>query len=232
MAEHLWPGASSLPGPRSAQAPAVPAAPATTEDHPERQDPDHLALHVYQCVQRGENRAALDRMAEAQTAAAERPGLLARLLAWEAQAAAALGEGPRARQALRKAKGLAQAEGDAEGEAAITALQAQLMQRLMAAKPPPADTTTALGAALAAFDRGDAEAGLRHAHAAYAQATADNDPREQVLALLAIARSPPHAIDAIATAAGIADASDDFNLVTAVSKAAKMAGLALPTLEF
>jgi hypothetical protein len=171
-------------------------------------------------------------MAEAQTAAADRPALLARLLAWEAQAAAALGEGPRARQALRKAKGLAQAEGDAEGEAAISALQAQLMQRLMAAKPPPPDTTTAIGAALAAFDRGDAAAGLRLAHEAYAQATADNDPREQVLALLAIARSPPHAIDAIATAAGIADASDDFNLVTAVSKAAKMAGLALPTLEF
>ena len=153
MAEHLWPGASALPGPRSAAAPTAPA-----DDHPERQDPDHLALHVYQCVQRGENRAALDRMAEAQTAAADRPALLARLLAWEAQAAAALGEGPRARQALRKAKGLAQAEGDAEGEAAITALQAQLMQRLMAAKPPPPDTTTAIGAALAAFDRGDAAA--------------------------------------------------------------------------
>lgn len=219
MAEHLWPGAAQLPGPR-APAPAAPA-------HPEAQDPDHLALHVYQCVQRGEHRAALDRMTEAQTAAADRPALVSRLLAWEAQAAAALGDGPRARQALRKARALAQSQGDAEGDAALAALQAQLMQRLMASKPPPADEGTAVGRALAAFDRGDPAEGLRLAHLALELATADNDPRERVLALLAIARSPAHALEAIGAAAEIADDSDDFNLVTAVSKAAKMAGFAL-----
>ena len=229
MAEHLWPGATQLPGPRRIDAATDGHAQAQTErPDPERQDPDHLALHIYQCLQRGAHRDALARMAEAQTAAVERPALMARLLAWEAQAAAALGEGPRARQALRKARALAQAEGDTEGDAALAALQAQLMQRLMAAKPPAPDEGTVVGRALAAFDRGDATEGLRLANQAYAIATDDNDARERVLALLAVARSPAHALDAIAAAAQIADDSGDFNLVTAVSKAAKMAGYTLP----
>lgn len=224
MAEHLWPGERALPGPR--QATAVPQG-AGPIDGSERQDPDHLALHVYQAIQRGDNRLALSLGAEAQAAADERPALLARLLAWEAQAAAALGEGPRARQALRRARGLAQSMGDTEGDAALASLQAQLMQRLMASRPPPPDEGTELGRALAAFDRGDVEGGARMAALCVELARADGDPRAQVLALLALARSPTAAAGAIEEAHRVADASGDFNLVTAVSKAARAAGLTL-----
>ena len=224
MAEHLWPGAARLPGPRVAA-----AAPA---DAPERQDPDHLALHVYQAIQRGAPREALGLSAEAQVAAADRPELLARLLAWEAQAAADVGEGPRARQALRRARGLAQSIGDTEGDAALAGLQAQLMQRLMASRPPPPDEATPIGRALAAFDRGDEDEGVRLAAHCLALGRADGDPRAQVLALLAIARSPSRASGAIEEALNVADKSDDFNLVTAVSKAAKAAGLSLPPRVF
>lgn len=219
MAEHLWPGAASLPGPR-VQAPAP-------IDGSERQDPDHLALHVYQAIARGAPREALGLCAEAQVAAADRPALLARLLAWEAQAAVDVGEGPRARQALRRARGLAQSIGDTEGDAALAGLQAQLMQRLMASRPPPPDEGTDIGRALAAFDRGEVEEGARLAAHCASLARADGDARGEVLALLALARSPSATVSAIEAAQEVADLSGDFNLVTAVSKAARAAGQTL-----
>jgi hypothetical protein len=52
------------------------------------------------------------------------------------------------------------------------------------------------------------------------------------MALLALARAPGEAEAAVREAADVADRSNDMNLVTAVARAARAAGVVLPPLIF
>ena len=55
-----------------------------------------------------------------------------------------------------------------------------------------------------------------------------DDAREEVLSLLALARIPGRCEAAIKDAQSVADSSSDKNLVTAVARAARAAGVPLP----
>ena len=79
--------------------------------------------------------------------------------------------------------------------------------------------------AVAALDAGRTQAGELLALGALSQARAAQDNREIILALLALARLPHRTTAALKQAHGVADASGDMNLVTAVSRAAKAAGV-------
>lgn len=187
---------------------------------------DDLARQLYEALQRGENSAALEQVPAALDAATDRPALAARIHAWEAQAATVLGDGKRARAALRSAQALATAVGDDAGVAAIAQLRAGLMQALLAHRQaPPAPPDTPVARANAAVDRGELEHGAKLAEAARHEAQAASDPREEVLALLVMARIPGRAEPSIREAARVADQSNDRNLVTAVAHAARAAGV-------
>ncbi len=194
---------------------------------------DALALEVYRRLQADDPRGALALAADALPLTAGRPGLEARLRCWSAQAHIELGAFKPAREALRAALAVAQAAGDPDGESAVAQLRLQLSARQLAAAPPAAELPdTPVGRAAAAFDRGDPEAGARLAREARAAAAAVGDPREEVMALLALARAPGEAEAAVREAADVADRSNDMNLVTAVARAARAAGVALPPLIF
>ncbi len=190
-------------------------------------DADQQALAVYRHLQAGRSAAVLAAVPAALEAADARPALAARLRAWEAQAAADLGEGKRARAALRAADALATAIGDEQGIAAIAQLRAGLMRTLMARRPSDERPDTPVAHANHAVDSGDHDTGLRLAREARRLAREADDAREEVLALLVEARIPGHADAAIRSAARVADASNDRNLVTAVAHAARAAGVDL-----
>jgi hypothetical protein len=103
-----------------------------------------------------------------------------------------------------------------------------LLAELAPASKPALATTTPVGLAVEALDKGETKRGELLALGAHRLAVRDGDVREQVLALLALARIPHRTTAAIDEAARVADESGDANLVTAVAKAAKAAGHALP----
>jgi len=190
------------------------------------------ARTIYRLLQAGRNHDAIARLHGFVDAAdaASRPDLCARGLAWLAQAQLGIGDLSGARVALRRAAAIATAIDDTAGLQAIRELRQQVGARAMAAPPAaPAPDETLIGQACAAFDAGDAEGGLALATEAHATA---QTPRDEVLALLAIARAPGHAERAVLQAALVADAASDFNLVHAVSRAARAAGVSLPAKVF
>jgi hypothetical protein len=196
---------------------------------------DAAALALYRCLQRGEHREAIKCAMQLQGSLGERPLLLSKVLAWQAQAHIALGEGAPARKVLREAITLAQAQGDHEGVAALKGLQASMMAQLLANRPPPLDPEQAerpLGRASRAIDAGSHVEALAILAEASLEAKNQGDSRELVLTLLMRARIPGEAKSAIEEAFHVADDSGDFNLVTAVAKAARAAGLPLPELTF
>jgi len=199
------------------------------------EDADSAALALYRCLQRGEHREAIQRATQLQGKLNERPQLLSKVLAWQAQAHLALGEGPPARKVLREAIALAEAQSDFDGVAALKGLQASMMAQLLANRPPPLDPEQAerpLGRASRAIDAGSHAEALAILAAAREEARRLGDSRELVLCLLMRARIPGEAQSAINEAFHVADDSGDFNLVTAVAKAARAAGLPLPELTF
>jgi len=190
---------------------------------------DDLALEAYRRLQAGDPRGALREIAAALPLMAGRPALEARLRCWSAQAQMDLGDFKEARTALREALTLAQASGDPAGESAVAQLRLQLSARQLAKAPPAAELPdTPVGRAAAAFDRGDVAEGARLAQEARLAAVQDADPREEVMALLALARAPGEAEAAVRAAADVADRSNDRNLVTAVARGARAAGVVLP----
>jgi len=189
-------------------------------------DIDGRARAVYQMMQRGHFGAAAEALPPFIAAAdgARRPDLCARGWTWLAQAHLQRNHIRPARNALRQAAAIATAIGDDAGLEVISNLRRAVGAKAMQAAPPP-QTDTAVGRACAALDAGKLEEGAELARIAFAEATRDNNPREQVLALLALARVPGQAEPAIRRAAEVADHSNDRNLVTAVAHAARAAGV-------
>ena len=195
-------------------------------------DPDELVsdqeqaiLEMVLALKKGDGAKALEVAEMAYEGAAGRPALEARVLTWWAQALQIAGDRDGARARLGAALAKAEEAGDAAGVEAIQPLLTELA-------PPPAAkqpvSTTPVGLAVEALDKGDTKRGELLALGAHRLAVRDGDVREQVLALLALARLPHRTRAAIEEAARVADESGDANLVTAVAKAAKAAGHALP----
>ncbi len=124
----------------------------------------------------------------------------------------------------RPAAGGAVAAVDA-GDPDLGAQVARAAIAAAAAAPAPSTPSTPSGRAVAAFDAGDPDFGAQLARAAIAAAREAADPREEVIALLALARHPDHTEASIRAAADVADRANDFNLVTAVAHAARSAGV-------
>jgi hypothetical protein len=190
-------------------------------------DADGLSVEIYRRLSRQDPEGALELMEDALAAAVDRPGLRARLHGWHAQALLGLRRPEEASSAALRGIKAARSIGDADGIAALRDLQTQAIAQAGALKAPPPDVTTPVGMAVAALDAGRDKAGELLALGALRQAQAEGDSRETVLALLALARLPHRTDSALRQAHEIADASDDMNLVTAVAKAAKAAGVDL-----
>lgn len=188
-----------------------------------------LEAHAaYTLVQRGRYAEATDRLPRliAAADAAQRPDLCARAWTWLGHAHLYRSELGPARRALRQAAALATALGDDQGLAAISQLRQAVGAKAMQAAPP-AQADTPIGRACLALDAGDHALGARLAREARDAARADEDPRGEVLAWLALARVPTEADAAVRAAADVADRSGDRNLVTAVAHAARAAGVVL-----
>ena len=156
--------------------------------------------------------------------AAGRSDLCARGLTWLGQAHLQRNDLRAARKALREAAAIATALGESAGLDAISELRRAVGAKAMQSAPPQV-TETLIGRACAALDDGDQATGEQLALEALAQAQTANDPREQVLALLALARVPGRTETSIRSAADVADQSNDRNLITAVAHAARAAGV-------
>ncbi len=190
------------------------------------------ARTIYRLLQAGKNREALERLPPFidQADSATRPDLCARGLAWLGQAHLGLNDLAGARQALRRASAIATAIEDEAGLQAIRELRNELGARAMAAPPSvPEPDDSLIARACAAFDLGRPAEGLTLARQAQAAAAS---PRDEVLALLAIARAPAETHAAILHAAEVADRASDFNLVHAVTRASRAAGVVLPPKVF
>ena len=82
------------------------------------------------------------------------------------------------------------------------------------------------------MDAGDLEGGAALARQARIEAQSMGNARDEVFALLALARIDGQEDSAIRAAFAVADASDDKNLVTAVSRAAGAASVKIPKKVF
>lgn len=188
-------------------------------------DLDAAAAAAYQLLQARQPAEAVARLEALIDDAAERPALQARLHAWSAQAHLALYDPSAARRHLSRALRIARSQGDADALEALQPLQQMVFAALTArAAPGPELPDTPAARAVAAYDAGDPVEGARLALEARATAQQSGDAKEEVVALLALARSPEHTAGALLEAADVADRSGDFNLVTAVAKAARAAG--------
>lgn len=211
--------------------------------------PDEAALAAFDALRRRDWPAALS-AAEA-LRAPDRPALEARGAAYRAAALRELGRVDEAERAAAAAVQLAKRAGDVDGVTQLRALHASILAGVAAtraaAKERAQDATLAdvaddtLIAALtgperaaalvrkagALADAGDAAGCLAVTARAVAEARAAASPREEVLAWLCAARVAADPAEPIGAAHAVADASSDMNLVTAVARAARAAGVAL-----
>ena len=193
---------------------------------------------LMEALKREDGPAALALAPEALAISKDRKPLRARVIAWLAQAEMFSGNYKAASQAVRQAMALAAELGDTDGGTQLKSLQAQIAMKRQQAKglvasPLPIDLPdTPVSRANALLSMGDLVEGERLAREAFALAAEAGDAREQVLALLALARIPARAEEAIFAAHAVADAASDMNLVTAVAKAAGVAGVVIPARVF
>lgn len=190
-------------------------------------DADTLAEAAYRALQVGDWTTAVAKADAALLQLDGRAALEARLHAWAAQAHVGHGDLKAARRRLSAALKAARQTGQADQVKALQPLQQQMMAAMSARGRPPAAPSTPAAEAVAAYDAGDAEAGERLALRARALAEASGDPKEAVVALLALARTPARRDAAIREAARVADRAGDRNLVTAVAHAARAAQVVL-----
>ncbi len=188
--------------------------------------------------------------------APDRPALEARGAAYRAQALRELGRLDEAERAAAAAVQLAKRAGDVDGVAQLRGLHASILAGVAAtraaAQERARDATLAdqpddaliaglTGAERAAAlvrkagalaDAGRAEECLAVTTRAVAEARAAGTPREEVLALLCAARVAVDPAVPIGAAHMVADMASDMNLVTAVARAARAAGVALAQPRF
>ena len=188
-------------------------------------DADGLSIEIYRRLSRQDAAGTLDLFEDALAAAVDRPALRARLHGWHAQALLQVRRPEEASSAALRGIRAAKSIGDADGVTALRDLQAQAIAQAGALRVPAPKVTTPVGMAVAALDAGRTKAGEILALGALRQAKDAGDDREAVLALLAMARLTHRTESALKQAHAIANASGDMNLVTAVAKAAKAAGM-------
>ena len=191
---------------------------------------DELAVALVQALARQDGSEALALAAALEPVIGERPALRARHATWMAQAHQLVGDLPAAALKIREAIALAQAAGEIDALPALKQLKATIVRGKVAAdvaaNAPLPDTL--LGRAVSAIDRGDIAEGAGLARQARIEAQSMANHRDEVFALLALARIEGQEDSAIRAAYEVADATDDKNLVTAVSRAAKAANIMLP----
>ena len=195
---------------------------------------DELAVALVQALARQDADEALTLSESLSPLIADRPALRARHAAWTAQAHQLRGDLHQAAQAIRQAITLAQAAGDTDAIPALKSLKATIVtgkvaQQSAAELPLP---ETLLGQAVAAIDTGDTQQGQTLARQARIEAQAMGNARDEVFSLLALARIEGQEDSAIRAAYSVADDANDKNLVTAVARAAKAAGVTLPKKTF
>ncbi len=194
------------------------------------QSSDPLAA-VVAALARRDGVRALVLLPAAREAAGDDVALQARVAAWHAQALQLQSRLDEAHEACTHALRLARSAGEARALAPLRKLHADITSQraalAVATGTPLPDS--ALGRAAAAVDSGAPDA-LELCDVALTEA--GEDPREQVLALLTRARLPGEADQAVRKAARIADEVSDMNLVTAVARAARAAGVELPVYVF
>ena len=195
---------------------------------------DELAVALVQALARQDGDEALALAMSLDPLIGDRPALRARHATWMAQAHQLRGEIDLATNMIRHAISLATIAGDADAIPALKALKAQLVTGKIAAAsagqlPMP---ETLLGRAVHAMDQGEMADGASLARQARIEAQSTANSRDEVLSLLALARIPGQEDSAIRAAYEVADQSDDKNLVTAVSRAARAAAVPLPKKVF
>lgn len=188
---------------------------------------DADALTAYRLLQSGDTVEARKLLETLLPQAAGRPGLEGRLHAWGAQACLALQDPKAARRHLSASLRLARAASDAEALEALAPLQQAVFAAMTAAARPTPEPKTPAARAVAAYDAGRPDEGAALAREARRLAQAAGDAKEEVVALLALARTPALAGASLHAAAEVADTSGDRNLVTAVAKACRAAGVVL-----
>jgi hypothetical protein len=187
-------------------------------------DEEQAILDMVLALKKRDGRTALSVAEQALRGAAGNTALEARVLTWWGQALRWEGNETGARERWHAARSKAEGAGDTEGVAAVDALLAEIGP---APAPMPASVgePSPVGLAVEALDAGDLPRGELLALGAHRLAHRAGDAREEVLALLALARIPHRTAAALEEAARVADEAEDRNLVTAVAKARKAAGL-------
>ncbi len=217
-------------------------------------NPDEAALLAFDALKRGDWAAAL--AAAERVTAPDRPALEARAAAYRAQALRELGRVEEAERAAAGAVQLAKRAGDTSGVSQLRALHASILQGLAATRAAEqerahdarladvpddvllgelsgAERAAALVRKAGALaDAGRADEAIATATNAREEARRAGAPREEVLALLCMARVAPDPAPPIHAAHAVADAADDMNLVTAVARAARAAGVPLAAPRF
>jgi hypothetical protein len=195
---------------------------------------EELAVALVQALSRQDGEQALALAMALDPLIVDRPALRARHATWTAQAHQLRGEFEQAASMIRHAIALAQAAGETDALPGLKALKADIVRGKVAAQgagelPMP---DTLLGRAVTAMDQGDLEGGATLARQARIEAQSMGNARDEVFALLALARIEGQEDSAIRAAFVVADASDDKNLITAVSRAAGAASVGLPKKVF
>ena len=193
---------------------------------------DELAQRAHDALAADQNESALLLITQAVQQCENRPRLAARLWAWKAQALMNLHRPKEAQSAVLRGLSLAKKHEEKAGIDALRSLHQQILARMAIRSQSQNDSSSPLRSAIAAYDRGDLEAGTSQALKAFQVAQSEQNPRDQVLALLALARTPDQTQSAILQAHEIAQDSEDLNLVTAVAKAAKATKIVLPVHVF
>ncbi len=195
---------------------------------------DELAVALVQALARQDGELALQLANTLEPLIGERAALRARHATWAAQAHQLQGNLTEAATMIRQAIALAQSAGETDALPGLKALKAAIVTGKVAAQTaselPLPDTL--LGKAVAAMNSGNPETGAHLARQARIEAQSLGNVKDEVLSLLALARIPGQEDSAIRAAFRVADSSNDKNLVTAVSRAAKAANVPLPKQVF
>jgi len=204
---------------------------------------DQAVLRLAGFLQRNQPQRVLTEGPDALRAAAGRPRLRARIHAWMAQAYWMQGDIANASQALKRAQAIAGANQDVAGMKALVQLEDTLRHPRVAEDAPisPARVlpeslrqpeASPLAHAVTALQQGNTTLAEEIADRALAAAIGQKEPKQQVVALLILAQLEHRQTAALEQAAQVADALQDMNLVTAVSKAAKSVGYQFPQKVF
>jgi tetratricopeptide (TPR) repeat protein len=185
---------------------------------------DEAAERVYIALQQGDFSSALDSVEHALSLIENRPLLRARLLAWQGQAFFGLHQLEQAQQSVLRGLSLARKAKDTPGVEALRRLHREIVAGLAMRQRPLDATDSWISQSCIAFDEGQNKRGVELALKALSEA---DTPRDQVIALLALARSPEQVQGAVFRAHQIAQSSEDFNLINAVAKAARAAKIIL-----